>query len=457
MATPVLRRSPAEENDSFKALNFLQELLREYHPRNFAVEFWDGTCWEPEPGQFRRFGWKINRAGALRAVFSGLSQLAFVEAFIYGEFDLDGDIEGLFPLLEYLINKSWSVRQKSRLELLLAALPGGGDLRPVLRGPRLAGRLHSRERDRAAIEYHYGLSNDFYSLWLDKQMVYSCAYFSGQTESLEVAQRAKLEYVCRKLQLHPGERLLDIGCGWGGLIIHAAREYGMNAVGITLSEQERQLAELRIQQADLGGRCQVKLLDYRDLAEPEAYDKVASLEMLGHVGTGGLADYFRQVFRMLRPGGVFLNQFMAPSLDAKAGAEPSFHHVYAFPDAELCALSAVNDSAEAVGFDLRDLENLREHYALTLRHWAKALEQNADQSRRLLDEVTYRIWKLHLAGWAHEFSVGRLNLYQARLIKNGREGNGTPLTREDWYAKREPVKKEIVQEVEKETTAEWTP
>ncbi len=451
MATPVLRRSPADDADSSKALNFLQELLREYHPRNFAIEFWDGTCWEPEPGQFRRFGWKINRGGAVRSVFAPLSQLAFAEAFIYGDFELDGDLEGLFPLLEYLLNKNWSDKQKARLDTLLAALPGGGDSRPVRRGARLSGRVHSRERDRAAVEHHYGLSNDFYSLWLDKEMVYSCAYFNGQTENLDLAQRQKLDYVCRKLRLTAGERLLDIGCGWGGLIIHAAREYGVNAVGITLSAQERAGAEQRSQQAELAGRCQVKLLDYRDLAEPAAYDKIASLEMLGHVGADHLPEYFRRVFQALRPGGAFLMQFLARASKLESG--PGFDDLYVFPDAELLPLHRVCAAAEASGFELRDLENLREHYALTLRHWAQGLEKHAEPSRRLLDEVTYRSWKLYIAGRAHDFSHARLDVFQALLVKNDGRKRGAPLTREDWYAKVEPAKAaKIVQD-----SAEWSP
>jgi cyclopropane-fatty-acyl-phospholipid synthase len=452
MATPVLRRTPSDDVDSSRALNFLQELLREYHPRNFAVEFWDGTCWEPEPGQFRRFGWKVKRAGALRPVFGSLTPLSFAEAFLYGDFDLDGDLEGLFPLLEYLLKKNWSPRQKERLDSLLAELPGGTDLRPARRAARLPGRVRSRERDRAAAEYHYGLSNDFYSLWLDKGMIYSCGYFRGQSESLELAQREKLDYVCRKLRLRPGERLLDIGCGWGGLIVHAAQEYGVNAVGITLSEQERRLAAQRIEQAELGGRCQVKLLDYRDLAEPEAFDKIASVEMLGHVGEEEHEEYFRRVLRALRPGGVLVLQFVAAPWVLPRPAGPAADRTYVLPDAEWGPLAAVCHAAESAGFELHDLENLREHYVVTLRHWLRGMTENAERSRRLLDEVTYRAWLWHVAEWAHEFDCGELSVYQAVLTKKT-ESAGAPCTREDWYAKPEVVKPP---EAEPDPN-EWTP
>jgi cyclopropane-fatty-acyl-phospholipid synthase len=456
MATPILRRAPAEETACTNSLNFLQELLREYHRRNFAVEFWDGTCWDPEPGQFRRFGWKINRAEALRSVFASLTQLGFAEAFIYGEFDLVGDLEGLFPLLEYLLNKNWSDKQKARLENLLAALPGGGDLRPVRRGARLPGRVHSRERDRAAAEHHYGLSNDFYSLWLDKEMVYSCAYFNGQTENLYLAQQQKLDYVCRKLRLTVGERLLDIGCGWGGLITYAAQEYGVNAVGITLSSEECRGAEQRSHRAELAERCQVKLLDYRDVNEPAAYDKIASLEMLHHVGTENLADFFRRVYQALRPGGTFLLQFIARSNRSVTSLESQLDSVYVLPDAELLPLPAVCAAAEASGLVLHDLENLQEHYALTLRHWSRGLENNSEQGRRLLDEVTYRAWVLHFAARAHDFDCGKLSVYQALLVKKDSK-NEFPLTREDWYAKREIPNASKETEVKPQESAGWTP
>ncbi len=285
-------------------------------------------------------------------------------------------------------------------------------------------------------------------------MVYSCAYFNGQAENLDLAQRQKLDYVCRKLRLTAGERLLDIGCGWGGLIIYAAQEYGVNAVGIALSSQERLGAEERSQRAELAGRCQVKLLDYRDLTEPAAYDKIVSLEMLAHVGTENLAEYFRRVYQALRPGGLFLLQFIARTKVAGPLLEPGLDDVYVFPDAELMSLNAVCEAAEASGFELHDLENLREHYSLTLRHWARGLEKHAEQGRRLLDEVTYRSWVLHVASRAHEFSCGKLSVYQALLVKADSKSAG-PLTRDDWYTKREVPKKEP--ENKQEESGNWTP
>jgi cyclopropane-fatty-acyl-phospholipid synthase len=450
MASRVLQQVPQEDQGANRTLAFLQELLRDYHPRNFAIELWNGTCWEPEPGLFRRFTWKIKHPGTVRSVFSAPSELAMAEAFIGGEFDVEGDIEGIFPLADYFLNKRWSLTQKLRVAALLSNLPNGGELRLVRRGARLTGRLHSKERDRQAVSYHYDVSNDFYSLWLGKEMVYSCAYFLKPDDDLDTAQRQKLDYLCRKLRLKPGERLLDIGCGWGGLIIHAACEYGVNAVGITLSQQQYELAQERIAQTDLAGRCQVKLLDYRDLTEPEAYDKIVSVGMVEHVGEVNLIEYFKQAFRSLRPGGVFLNHGIGAPESQTAHHQPTFGDVYVFPDGELPPVGTIAHSAELAGFEVRDVENLREHYALTLRRWVHGMEEHAEQARRLVDEVTFRIWRLHMAGSAYYFQSGKLNLYQTLLVKSDRGKSGLPLTRADWYAKREPVKP-------RPDFEEWTP
>ncbi len=218
-------RAWKEKNPAQQSIVFLQALLRDY-PRDFAVELWDGTRWEPEPNQFRRFDWKINRPAALRAAFENASQLALAEAYIHGDFDLDGDLAGVFPLADHLLRHHWNKKEKLRLAAMLLALPAD-DSRSLRQRPRLSGRLHSKDRDRQAIHYHYDVSNDFYALWLGKEMAYSCAYFIKPEDDLNTAQEQKLDYICRKLRLKPGERLLDIGCGWSGcLIIDAARNYG---------------------------------------------------------------------------------------------------------------------------------------------------------------------------------------------------------------------------------------
>ncbi len=425
-------RAWKEKNSAQQSLAFLQVLLRDYHPRDFAVELWDGTRWEPEPNQFRRFTWKINRASALPSAFEAASQLTFAEAYIYSDFDVDGDLAGVFPLADYLLRRQWSKKEKLRLAATLLALPAN-DSRPLKRGAHLNGRPHSKDRDRQAIRYHYDVSNDFYALWLDKQMAYSCAYFQKPDDDLDTAQEQKLDYICRKLRLQPGERLLDIGCGWGALIIHAARKYGVQALGITLSEQQLALAKQRIADAGLTDRCEARLLDYREVEDAGGYDKLVSVGMVEHVGEANLPQYFQRAYRLLRPGGVFLNHGIGVPENRPKPKGPNFVDLYVFPDGELVPIGAMTRTAEQAGFEIRDVENLRDHYALTCGHWVRAIEEHADAARRLVDEVTYRIWLLQMAGSEYYFRRGWLDLYQTLLVKSEHGQSGLPLTRADWY------------------------
>jgi cyclopropane-fatty-acyl-phospholipid synthase len=298
----------------------------------------------------------------------------------------------------------------------------------------MPGRLHSRARDRQAVTYHYEhICNDFFALWLDPRMVYSCAYFATAADDLETAQLYKLDYVCRKLRLQRGERLLDIGCGWGALVIHAAQHYGVEAHGVTLSAQQAELARERIKKAGLEGRCRVDICDYRDVSRAQKYDKLASVGFAEHVGEAFLATYFKCACELLRPGGVLLNHAIGvhsatplPGLD--------FVQRYLFPDAETVPLSTTLRAAESVGFGIRDVENLKEHYAHTARHWLRRLEESADEARRLGGEVTYRSLRLVFLASVREFTSGSLNLYQSLLIKLNNGRSGLPLRRADWYA-----------------------
>jgi cyclopropane-fatty-acyl-phospholipid synthase len=419
------------EQGSGATLGFLQELLADYHPRDFAIELWDGTRWAPNSNQFRRFTWKINDPGVLRRVIASASEVSLSEAYIYGQFEIEGDIQAVFPLAQYLLTKHWGVREKLRLSSMLLGLP----LRPSApsRAVELHGPLHSRQRDRQAVTYHYDLSNDFYALWLDRNMVYSCAYFQKSDDDLDTAQEQKLDYICRKLRLIARERLVDIGCGWGGLIIHAARHYGVRALGITLSKRQLDFAKRRIEQEGFSEQCEVRLLDYRELEEPGAYDKLVSVGMVEHVGESRLPEYFERAFRLLKPGGVFLNHGIGRAANRPAPQQPTFTDVYVFPDGELVPIATMLQAAEKSGFEVRDVENLREHYALTLHHWLRRLEAHAEEARRLTDEVKYRIWRLYLAGSAHYFRAGKLDLYQTLMVKNKDGRSGLPLTREEWY------------------------
>ena len=419
------------DKSASRAMAIVQELLREYHPRDFAVELWDGSRWNPEPGQFCRFTWHLRHPRALRALLRPDRQVALGEAFIYCAFDLSGDILAVFPVAEYLEHKHFGPGKKLRLGGLLVGLPSkfhNETIRPELRG-----RAHTKSRDRAAVSFHYDLSNDFYNLWLDPALVYSCAYFKSADDSLEIAQSQKLDYICRKLRLRPGERLLDIGCGWGGLVLHAARNYGAHVAGITLSQQQLDIARKRIDEAGLSSRCQVHLLDYRDADQLGEFDKLVSVGMVEHVGESALPEYFRCAFRLLRPGGVFLNHGIGRAGNRPKSAEKTFTDVYVFPDGDLVPISTTLGYAEQNGFEVRDLENLREHYFLTLCHWLRRLEANEVPAKELVGELKYRIWRLYLAGSAYYFQSGKLDLYQSLLVKNADLRNGAPLTRDDWY------------------------
>ena len=422
-------------------LSVLKDLLRRDLPgssqqRNFAVRLWDGTTWQPEPesAEPNRFTLVLQHPGALRRMFLPPSELNLGEAYIYNDFDIEGDITAVFPLADQLINRQWGKLAQVRYGKRLLSLPKTRQTRSGDAAAKLRGARHSKERDRQAVTYHYDRSNDFYALWLDQRMVYSCAYFATPEDDLDTAQERKLEYICRKLRLRPGEHLLDIGCGWGGLVIYATQRYGVEAYGITLSQPQAELAQQRIQQAGLMERCRVDVRDYRDMNEANSFDKIVSVGMFEHVGEKLLPTYFRQAWQLLRPGGVFLNHGIASKTALQVQQRESFVSTYVFPDGELVPISSTLRAAELSGFEVRDVESLREHYALTLRHWLRRLETHAVEARKLTSDITYRIWRLYIAGSAYSFQVGRNNIYQALLAKSDGGESCLPLTRADWYA-----------------------
>jgi cyclopropane-fatty-acyl-phospholipid synthase len=362
------------------------------------------------------------------------SNLSIGEAYIYGDFDIEGDFESAFVLEGSLANLRLGLNDRLRLARQLRKLPSD-DLPSGGRGPvSLSGVPRSLARDREAVRYHYDVSNAFYALWLDRRMIYSTAYFTDPEEDLDTAQVRKLDYICRKLRLRPGERFLDIGCGWGGLVIHAAKTQGVEAVGITLSTQQAELARERIREEGLEDRCRVELMDYRELDDPAGFDKIASVGMFEHVGEFLLEEYFARARRLLRPGGVFLNHGIADNETWPVPPGPYFADHYVFPEGDLVPVSTTLRAAERCGFEVRDVESLREHYIITLRHWARRLEARYTDAKRVTGEVTCRVWRLYLYGAAYRFRVGATNVYQALLIRPDGGRSGLPLTRRDWYA-----------------------
>ena len=414
-------------------LSFLEHLLGDYHPRQFAVRFCDGTTWGPEPGQPARFTLDLCHPDSLKEMFWPPGELTLGEAFIYGDFDIEGDLEAAFSLADYLSEQVERIVDIQLLKTMLR-LCFTPSRRAGRRGAMLRGTVHSKERDRQAVTYHYNVSNAFSRLWLDRSMVYSCAYFASPEEDLDTAQERKLDYICRKLRLQPGVRLLDIGCGWGGLILHAAKYYGVQARGVTLSKPQADFANERIRAAGLGGVCRADVADYRDLNEPDAYDRIVSVGMVEHVGASNLSEYFERAWRLLKPCGTFLNHGITYGPNVNDQNQCQFLQKYVFPDGELFSVAALLKASEEAGFEIRDVESLREHYALTLRDWVSRLEANRAQALRTVDEVTYRIWRLYMSGAAHYFTTGRLNVYQSLLVKPADGMSGLPLTRADIYS-----------------------
>jgi len=415
------------------ALELVQAMLADFSPRNFAIRFWDGSLWEEEAGQPRRFTLVLNHAGALRKMFMPPTELNLGEAFIFGDFDVEGDLQAALAIGERVM-QDWDINDMLRFGWRLLRLPSTPHSTNGRQAVRLAGGEHSLQRDRAAIQYHYDVSNEFYKLFLDKNLVYSCAYFASADDSLDVAQERKLDYLCRKLRLQEGETLLDIGCGWGGLIIHAAKNYGVTATGITLSERQAEHARQRIKDEGLEDRITVEIRDYREMEPAHQFDKIVSVGMFEHVGRKMLPVYFEQAHKLLKPGGVFMNHGIA-GLQEFEFKVSSFINEYVFPDGELVPINVTIRAAEQAGFEVRDIESLREHYTLTLKHWVERLEHNKSKALQHVDRVTYRVWRIYMSGARRAFEIRYNNLYQVLLAKPDNCGNAyLPLTRADWYA-----------------------
>jgi cyclopropane-fatty-acyl-phospholipid synthase len=367
--------------------------------------------------------------GILRELVAGRNLVQLAEHFLAGDIEVEGNAEQLFQLVDYLDGVSLSKRDNWLTLFNILRLPTTKSKRDT---QQVAGIGQRRRNSRETIAHHYDLSNDFYRLWLDPEMVYSCAYFRDESQSLADAQRDKLDYLCRKLHLAPGQTLLDIGCGWGSLICWAARHYGVHARGITLSEQQYQYAIHKIGELGLQECVSVELRNYRDLPESGLYDRVVSVGMFEHIGVKNFPEYFSTVKRVLKPGGLFLNHGITSESGWKRTPMTEFMNRYIFPDGELARISDVVDAMEQVGFEILDVESLRRHYSLTLRRWISALETKSQHARELVGEQAYRLWRIYMAGSAYYFNEGSNNVYQI-LAGNIRQPLVTPLRRESLY------------------------
>ena len=351
-----------------------------------------------------------------------------VSEFMHPSLDLLGSafVEGRLELAEGSISEVVRVCD----ELSQALLDEDDESTP-------ARNYHDKATDAASISYHYDLSNAFYQLWLDREMVYSCGYFETGEESLDEAQQAKFRHLCRKLRLKPGEYLLDVGCGWGGLARFAAREFGVKVFGITLSKEQLALAQERVKAEGLQDKVDLQLLDYRDLPQDGRFDKIVSVGMFEHVGHANLREYCQVLFNAVREGGLVMNHgITAKHTDGRQVGRGAgeFIERYVFPNGELPHLSMISAHISEAGLEVVDVESLRLHYARTLEHWSQRLEQNLEAAAKQVPEQTLRIWRLYLAGCAYAFARGWINIHQILAAKPYADGSlELPSTRADIY------------------------
>jgi cyclopropane-fatty-acyl-phospholipid synthase len=420
-------------------------------PRSFQVRLWNGEVL-PADGDVA-FTLVLKTPGSLRRMFQVPVELSLGEAYLRGDFDIEGDLIAAFALPATTHDVAQSARGAASLMLHWLRLPRSDDEAALdVHAPaELAGDEHTPERDQAAIQYHYDVGNAFYQLFLDRRMIYSCAYFRTPELDLDAAQEAKLEHIGRKLRLHAGDRLLDVGCGWGGLLIYMAQRFGIVGVGVTLSEEQYRLATERVNAAGLADRVRIELRDYRELAD-ETFDRIVSVGMFEHVGRDHFEEYFTHVYRMLRADGLFLNHHISHQAEVQTGdgtgggsgllsnaldrlvvGRETFRKRYIFPDGELAPISVANLQAELAGFEVRDVENLREHYALTLRCWLDRLRLHHDEATAEAGEAVFRLWEMYLAASIYHFETGRISINQTLFAKPDNGRVTLPMTRADLY------------------------
>ncbi len=374
---------------------------------------------------------------ALRRILYSPNEIGFARAYVSGDLDVDGDLFDTLGALEratitdevFTVNVHAStVRQLAATALRLGAF--GWPPKPPAEEARLHGGQHSKRRDAEAISHHYDVGNDFYRLVLGSSMTYSCAFFADADLPLADAQFAKCDLVARKLGLQAGMRVLDVGCGWGTFALHAARTYGVQVVGVTLSREQAAYARKRMSAEGVADLVEIRIQDYRDITDGP-FDAISSIGMAEHVGAAMLPVYAADLFALLRPEGRLLNHAISRRPGAASGASgDSFIGRYVFPDGELETMATVIEALEGVGFEVRDVESLREHYGQTLREWVANLVDNWDEAARLTSVARARIWHLYMAGSALAFEANHIGINQILAVKPSSAGrSGMPRTR----------------------------
>ena len=411
---------------------------------SIRIRCWDGSqAGDPAAHATVVFN---NRRG-LRRLLWAPNELGLVRAYVSGDVDIEGDIFAVLNMQDVIDRVAHhqviGLSGRQRMSAVLTAARMGAVALPP-KPPaeeirRRRGRLHTKDRDAESISLHYDVSNDFYRLILGESMVYSCAYWVQEPDphyGLDEAQRDKCELVCMKLGLQPGMRLLDVGCGWGTLAIHAATHHGVRVVGITLSHEQADLARLRVTKLGLSDQVEIRIQDYREVVDGP-YDAISSVGMSEHVGSNNLLAYGQKLMDLLRPGGRLLNHAIASvrTLASPGRPEPGFIDRYVFPDGELVTLSRTLDVFEQVGFEVRDSEALREHYGLTLRAWVDNLRSSWDEAQQLVGKARARTWLLYFAACALAFEQGNITIHQVLAVRQGARGASEfPRTRAEWLA-----------------------
>ncbi|SMC22795.1 cyclopropane-fatty-acyl-phospholipid synthase [Clostridium acidisoli DSM 12555] len=388
--------------------------------KNFNVEFWNGETinYTDSP----KFTLKFNDKDAFKKIMTKPSAISFAEAFIDKTFDIEGDVINALTLKDQL--NDVEISNSDKLTLLLK----GTSIKEAI-------NMHTKEKDKENIAHHYDISNDFYRLFLGSTMTYSCAYFKNEDDDLTTAQENKVDHICKKLRLKPGEKLLDVGCGWGKMIMWAAKHYGVEAHGVTISEEQYKYVTEKIKEEKLEDKCFVELKDYRDIEGEGVYDKIVSIGMFEHVGKKNLPLYFDDMFRLLKEDGLFLNHGITHSKKLVVSKEESeFIEKYIFPGGELQTVSDVITFMEDANYEVCDVESLREHYSKTLVLWVNNLMKNKDKAIEYSSERTYRTWLLYMIGCALNFHSGSISIYQILLSKSPKKPiYNIPLTREYMY------------------------
>jgi len=417
---------------------------------SLRICLWDGS--EVYLGRDRpEFSLTFLSAKVFQELILARDPLCLAESYFQGLIDIDGDFYSALKLRHHLTSLQLSLIEKAALAANALRIKPDKTASDGSDAPKWAKTLaqklgisSSKEFNRDAISFHYDVSNDFYALWLDEQMVYSCAYYEDAAQNLEQAQRNKLDHISRKLRLKPGERLLDIGCGWGALICWAAEHYGVNAHGITLSRNQYEHVQRTIKQRGLEQKVSVELLDYRDLQGEAEYDKLVSVGMFEHVGLKNLPTYFEIAHRLLKPGGLFLNHGITSDEGGwKKSVATEFINRYVFPDGQLETIGTVQQIMEDASFEIHDIEGLRSHYALTLREWVRRLEERREEALQHVPESVYRVWRLYMAACALQFEEGCAGIYQVLISKRAALSRPVPLTRRDLYDQPRRVSDEI--------------